>query len=144
MNKSFSFNTVLLRCRAFMWKAPRTSSRPSLVFFYSDILKLSRGYRWWSRMNHIVCAPWKRFICYVEWRGDHGSSLLVVIIFRSSFSFRTKNFPRSLSHPSIDFILRRTFIFLFICNLMLFLFLLFDYYILGKVCSEVFSNFLPV
>lgn len=103
---------------AFMCKAPRTSSRPSLVFLfffsfiYSGILKqLSRGYRRWSRMNHIVCAPWKRFICYVEWRGDHGSSLLVVIIPRSFLSpSGARNFPR---YPPISrgrFILRRTFI----------------------------------
>jgi len=40
------------------------------------------------------CASWKRFIRYVEWRGDHGSSLLVIILRPFLFPL-ARNFPRS-------------------------------------------------
>lgn len=105
MNKSFSFNIILLRCRSFyVYKAPRTSSRPSLVFFFSSTVAfwsslvedIDGGQGWTT----VVCAPWKRFICYVEWRGDHGSSLLVAIILRSFlFPLGARNFPRSPNIP---------------------------------------------
>jgi len=49
--------------------------------------------------------------------------------FAPLFPSAQETFHDLSQYPSIDFILRRTFIFLFIYNLMLFLLLIFDYYI---------------
>jgi len=48
-----------------------SSSFLSLMTFLSSLVEdVDAGQGW----NHAVCADWKTFMCYVEWRGDHRSS----------------------------------------------------------------------
>lgn len=67
----------------------RTSSRLSLVFFsttvafWSSLVEdIDSGQGWTTQ---FVSVSWKRFICYIKWRGDHRSSPLIAIILRSFF-----------------------------------------------------------